>query len=181
MRRKRRGSGRDVLIDLTSLLDVMFIILLIVMWGQNNTEDQLRQQQAEAEQAQVQTEQEYRLYKDQLETADSLNQLVWAVSVIVPYDETDVTKRQIQILKEGEQIESFDLVGNRVTDTVEKFKQSLVTYIEANKDKPVILSLNEEDDYILYRDELMVKEIFSELSAEYNNVYLKGSVNEEEQ
>lgn len=180
MRRKRRGSGRDVLIDLTSLLDVMFIILLIVMWGQNNTEDRLRQQQAEAEQAQIQTEQEYLLYKDQLELSDSLNQLVWAVSVIVPYDEFDVTKRQIQILKEGEKIESFDLVGNRVTDSVEMFRQSLVNYIEANKDKPVILSLNEDDDYILYRDELMVQKIFIELSTEYDNVYLKGSVSGEE-
>ena len=38
MRRIKRGSKSDVLIDLTSLLDVIFIILLIVMWSQTTAE-----------------------------------------------------------------------------------------------------------------------------------------------
>lgn len=176
MRRKTRGSGRDVLIDLTSLLDVIFIILLVVLLGQSNTQENLLGTQAEAEQAQARAEAEYKLYEQQLELANTVNQMVWAASVVVPYDEEDVTKRTIMILKEGEEIERFELVGNNVTDAAEAFRKSLVAYIEANRNNPVILSLNEDDDTILYRDEVMVTEIFLELAKEYNNVYIRGSV-----
>lgn len=180
MRRKRNGSGRDVLIDLTSLLDVMFIILLVVLWGQTSTEGKLEQSRVENEYAKAKTEAEYRLYEQQLQIADSINQYVWAVSVVVPYNEYDVTQRTIRILKEGEEIESFELVGNNVTASVEAFKQSLIGYIEKNADRPVILSLNEKDETILYRDETMVSELFMELAKEYANVYIKGSISEEE-
>lgn len=180
MRRKRRSSKGDVLIDLTSLLDVIFIILLIVMWGQNTVESNLKQTQAAAEDAIHQTKAEQMLYEQQLEIAENINSYVFAVSVVVPYDKMDVTQRTIQILKEGEEIESFELIGNNVKDSVEAFGRSLIKYIEANKDRPVILSLNEQDDNILYRDEVMVTEIFNELTKEYGNVYIRGNLHEEE-
>ena len=180
MRRTRRSSKGDVLIDLTSLLDVIFIILLIVMWGQNTVETNLKQVQAETESAKNQTEAEQQLYEQQLEIADNINQYVFAVSVVVPYDREDVTRRTIQILKEGEEIESFELVGSNVKASVEAFRNSMVKFIEANQNRPVILSLNEHDDNILYRDEVMVTEIFYELTKEYNNVYFRGSIQEEE-
>ena len=180
MRRTKRGGKGDVLIDLTSLLDVIFIILLIVMWGQNTVETNLKQAQAETESAKTQTEAEQKLYEQQLEIADNINHYVFAVSVVVPYDKEDVTHRTIQILKEGEEIESFELVGNNVNTSVEAFRNSLVKFVEANQDRPVILSLNEQDDNILYRDEVMVTDIFYELTKEYNNVYIRGSLYEEE-
>ena len=174
MRRKRGSTGRDVFIDVTSLLDVMFIILLVVLWGQQNKNEDLIKMRAEAEQAKAQAEAEYKLYEQQMEIADNINRFVWAASVVVPYDENDVTKRTIQILKEGEEIESFALSGNNVAESITAFKDCLVTYILANKDKPVILSLNDNDDNILYRDEVMVTELFVELAKEYDNVYLRG-------
>lgn len=180
MRRRRKGSGRDVLIDVTSLLDVIFIILLVVLLGQNNTQEELREMQAEAENAKVQAENEYKLYEQQIELADTVNQMVWAASVVVPYDEQDVTKRTIQVLKEGKEIERFELVGNNVSEAVEAFEKSLIVYIEENSDKPVILSLNDNDDTILYRDEIMVTELFLELAKKYNHVYIRGSVSGEE-
>ena len=80
---------------------------------------------------------------------------------------------------EGEEIETIDLVGNDVTSAVETFKKSLTKYIKENEDRPVILSLNEEDDYILYRDEVMVQDILYELASNFSNVYIKGSISEE--
>ena len=180
MRRIKRGSKSDVLIDLTSLLDVIFIILLIVMWSQTTVESNLKQAQADTEFAKNQTEAEQNLYEQQMEIADNINQYVFAVSVVVPYDKENVTYRTIQILKEGEEIESFELVGNNVKTSVEAFRASLVKFVDANKDRPVILSLNEHDDNILYRDEIMVTDIFYELTKEYNNVYIRGSIHEEE-
>ena len=179
MRRKRNRFKSDVMIDLTSLLDVIFIILLVVLCGQSSMKENLTQLQADAKGTQAQAEQEYKLYKEQIEIADSLNQYVWAVSIMVPYDENDVTKRQIRFLKEGQEIETIELIGNDVTSAIETFKKSLTKYIQEHEDRPVILSLNEDDDYILYRDEIMVTEVFLELANKFNNVYIKGTVSEE--
>lgn len=176
MRRTRRGSGGEVLIDLTSLLDVIFILLLIVLWGQSTKQEALLQMQTETEQVKTQAEAEYKLYEQQLEIADNINRYVWAASVVVPYDKNDVTQRTIQVLKEGEELESFALSGNNVAKAVEDFRKCLVKYIVTNQDKPVILSLNEGDDNILYRDEVMVTELFLELAQEYNNVFIRGSI-----
>ena len=71
-------------------------------------------------------------------------------------------------------------MGKNVQDSIEAFQSCLVKYVEENKDRPVILSLNEHDDNILYRDEVMVTDIFYELTKEYNNVYIRGSIHEEE-
>lgn len=177
--RRRRGSSRsDIIIDLTSLLDVIFIILLVVLCGQSSLNQGLADSQTDVEQAKAQAEAEYKLYEDQLEMADSLNQLVCAVSVIVPY-EADVTQRTIMILKEGEVIEEIPMNGSDTSKAVAAFRESLTDYILENKDRPVILSLNEEDDYILYRDEVMVQEMFVDLAKEHENVYIKGSISEE--
>ena len=175
-----RGGKGDVLIDVTSLLDVIFIVLLVVLLGQSNVETSLKQAQAEAEEAKNQMNAEQMLYEQQLELADGINKYVFAVSVIVPYDKEDVTHREIKKLQEGKEIESFELVGNNVTEAVEDFKKSLVSYIEQNTTRPVILALNENDDNILYRDEVMVTELFLELTKKYSNVYIRGSVSEEE-
>lgn len=180
MRKNRNGYKRDIIIDLTSLLDVIFILLLVVLCGQSGIREGLEQSNAEYEHARAQAEANHQLYEDQLEIADHLDKYVWAVSVVVPYDEKEITQRQIKLLKEGGEIESFDLVGNEVTGSAKAFKESLTDYIRKYKDRPVILSLNEEDDRILYRDEVMVNEIFVELSKEYTNVYIKGNINEEE-
>ena len=176
MRRMRRGSNNDVIIDLTSLLDVMFIILLVVLCGQSTMTNKLSETQEQAEYAITQAEEEKWLYENQQEMVNN----VWAISIIVPYDENEITKRQIRFLIRGEEIQSIDLVGNDVTDAIAEFKDCLQNYIEQNKDKPVILSLNENDDYILYRDEVMVNGVFDELVNMYSNVYvIKGNIGEE--
>lgn len=176
MRRNRRMSRNDILIDLTSMLDVIFIILLVLVCGQTTISDDLNEAQAQAEYAKAQAEAEKQLYEEQQEAFNH----VWAVSVVVPYDEDEITKRQIRILKQGEEIQSIDLIGNDITESVNNFKSLLVGYIEQNQDKPIILSVNENDDHILYRDEVMVNGIFDELVQTYANVYIVKSNTDEE-
>ena len=177
--RRRNRSKSDVFIDLTSLLDVIFILLLIVLCGQSVVSEELVKAQEEAEKARIEAEKTSMLYEDQMELADHINQHVWAVSIMVPYEEEEITRRQIRFLKEGEEIETIDLVGNNVADSIKKFKASLTDYIEKNQEYPVILSLNDNDDYILYRDEVMVNEVFQELADTFGNVYIRGNAGEE--
>lgn len=176
MRRIGRSSKNDVIVDLTSLLDVMFIILLVVLCGQSTITEDLSEAQLRAEHAISQAKEEKWLYEEQQEIVNN----VWAVSIMVPYDENEVIKRQIRFLIRGEEIKSIDLVGNDVSAAMNEFKECLIGYIQQNKDMPVILSLNENDDYILYRDEVMVNNIFDELVRTYSNVYvIKGNISEE--
>ena len=253
--RLKRHSNRDILIDLTSLLDVIFIILLVVFANQRNVtnikqneqveaqilleqhdaeateaqaelleqidelkaqsdareaeadkqldiaqaalseseeqmslklaelqaenDDKLAEMQAQTDEqlARLQSETEkanaqYALYSDRIDTMDNLNRYVWAVSVYADYEPATVTERHIRVLRDGEEIEQFDLVGNDTKEAFAQFKQCLEDYIDRNSNRPVILSLNENDEHILYRDEQAILQIFNELS-DYGNVYLK--------
>ena len=118
-------------------------------------------------------------YSDMLETQNDLQKYVWAASIVVPYEPDEITLRHIKLLMEDSEIISIDLVGNDVAGNVKEFKDSLTDYVKKHSDRPVILSLNENDDSILYRDEKAIKEILDELTHNYNNVYIKGNISEE--
>lgn len=179
MRRKRNNES-DVLIDLTSLLDVIFIVLLVVLCGQSGLNSDLRERQAAAENAQSNAEAMQEIYEDMVNTADNINNYVMTTSVAVPYNKTEVRKREIKVLVEGKEVESFLLNGIDTEKSFDDFKKYLSEYADQNKDKPVILSLNDDDDKILYRDEVAVNRIFDELSNEFANVYIKSYLGEEQ-
>lgn len=178
--RKKRNSRGDVVIDLTSLLDVIFILLLVVLCGQQGINENLKEKSIEQENAVAQADATREMYEDMIAMEDNIQQMVWAASIAVPYEKTEITKREIKVLVEGEEIESFPLIGNDVEESINQFREVLIEYIESNQDRPVILSLNDNDDNILYRDETRVNDIMTELIETYNNVYIRGSVSEEE-
>lgn len=175
MSRKNRKIKKDFIIDLTSLLDVIFIILLVVMVGEK---DSSAQQQQDLEEQIEQAENDKQLYEDMLDTQNNLSKYVYAVSITVPYDKDEIHKREIMLLTEGSEPQIFTLKGKDTTDTLAEFKESLVASIASHADCPVILSLNDDDEKILYRDENAVSDILYELSAEYDNVYIKGNLSE---
>lgn len=171
--RRGRNKRDDIIIDLTSLLDVIFIILLVVTCSQQLTKMDYKAQEQVAQETVREAEAASKLYEDQMETQDKLNEYVLKLSVYSDFNPEQITVRKVRILKELQQIESFDLVGADTAAAYEAFRMSLVEYIKANTDKPIILSLNEGDEKILYRDEKAILQIFDELSAEYGNVYIK--------
>lgn len=178
MRKRRRTAGNSVFIDLTSLLDVIFILLLVVLCSYNY-EKQKNEQAAEASAAAISdAEASSRAYSDMIETQNDLQKYVWAASIVVPYEPDKITTRHIKVLTEDKEIISIDLVGNDMEGDIEEFRDSLTDYVRRHPDRPVILSLNEKDDRILYRDETAIKEILDELMNTYDNVYIKGIVNE---
>lgn len=167
--RKKRRNNLDILIDLTSLLDVIFIILLIVVCNQQYLNDKLSKESVEAESVMAEAQAAKALYLDQIDTVQNYSELL---SVYASYDSQNVTQRHIRVLKNEQDIVTFDLLGNNVSETLAEFKDYMLTYISNNPEKPVVLSLNDKDENILYRDEKAIKAIFEELS-EYPNVYFK--------
>lgn len=183
MRRKRRNAGDEVFIDLTSLLDVIFILLLVVICSYQFEKQKNEQENAVAQEAMstaiAEAEADSQAYSDMIDTESNLQKYVWAASIVVPYDPDEITKRHIKVLTEDTEIISIDLVGNDVEGGIQEFEDTLTDYIKRHSDRPVILSLNENDDKILYRDETAIKDVLDELSAAYNNVYIKGNISEE--
>ena len=181
MKKKRHRAKSDILIDLTSLLDVIFIVLLIVAGRQIMLAEKQKEQveangSVEAAMAMAQDAQaKYELYMDQIDTAEQIGQYVCVISVYAYYNETDLTERHVQIYRKGdaEPFAKFDLKGENIKNSLNEIKAAVKEYAEKNDDLPVILTLNEKDEKILYRDEKAIKEIFEELKNELPNVYLK--------
>ena len=171
--RSRRNKRDDLLIDLTSLLDVIFIILLVVICSQQLTKWDYESREQEATETVRDAEAIAELYQDQMETHDKLNEYVVKLSVYSDFNPEQITLRKVRILKESEAIETIDLIGANTADAFAKLEKSLEDYIAENSDKPVILSLNEGDEKILYRDEKAILAIFESLSENYTNVYIK--------
>ena len=165
-----------MLIDLTSLLDIVFILLLVFICdiGQNRIDSEAESRSMEA--AVAEAEADKKAYSDLLETENELQKLVWSASIVVPYEPDKITLRHIRLLREGQELKSFDLVGNDDREGMEAFRACLTEYVEEYKGRPVILSLNEDDERILYRDERAIEELLDELSGKYDNVYLKGRI-----
>lgn len=171
--RRRRNKREDLIIDLTSLLDIIFIILLVVMCSQQLTKWEYESQEQAATEKVRDAEATAELYQDQMETHDKLNEYVVKLSVYSDFNPEQITVRKVRILKELEAIEIIDLIGADTADAFAELEGNLAAYIQENSDKPVILSLNEGDEKILYRDEKAILAIFEKLSQEYTNVYIK--------
>ena len=177
MGRKRRNAGNGVFIDLTSLLDVIFILLLLVVCSYNYEKQKNEQDTALAREAmtaaQAEAEANSKAYSDMLKTQNDLQDYVWSASIVVPFEPDEITLRHIKVLREDSEIVSIDLTGNDVAESIGQFRDILTDYVKSHPDRPVILSLNENDDSILYRDEKMINEVLNELSDTYDNVFIR--------
>lgn len=168
-RQRKRHNKRNIFIDLTSLLDVVFIFLMIVLCNQQNETREAQAKNIEASEIMEQAKVQLELYTDQMDSVDNL----CLVSVYARYEPDNITKRHLSIKRKGEEIEEIEMMGNNTKEALETLESNLRAYIELNKEKPIILSLNEKDENILYRDEKEILKIFDKLKQELKNVYIK--------
>lgn len=173
MRRKRKRNG-DVIIDLTSLLDVIFIVLLVVICYASSLSSNYLEQEDIASNKIEEAENAKNVYDDMKAEGDSLVDFVGIIVVRIPPKENDYTKRTIYVLENGEdELVEYQLEGNNTSNQFNEFKSYIGKYIEEHDGRPVIISLNDNDEDILYRDEKIVLAMIDELKLEYNNIYSK--------
>jgi len=160
----------NILIDLTSLLDVVFILLLIVLCQLNNNKDKVKlaQQQVDAQTAENEVLQEQ--YLDQI---GKLGDHVTVISVNASFDEKSPETRHISIMNSDQSSnppEIPELVRMNTDDADKVMKDYIESYINDNPQKVIVLSLNEGDEDILYRDEKRIKSYFKGFRSEHENV-----------
>lgn len=173
MRRiKNRGN---ILIDLTSLLDVVFIVLLIVMSLLQEKEGRIEEDQIMIRNREQEMEALDEQYTDQLDSLNNLQDYVAFISVNARYDE-DLVTRHIEVMNTDKEssIPAFSELKRLSTEGIDELGAYIEAYINEDPERIVVLSLNEGDEDILYRDEKAIKKIFYELCEKYKgNVRLK--------
>lgn len=177
----RNGKRKtDIIIDLTSLLDVVFIVLLVVMCYQFANINKYEALADDAQTSQEILDNKSNAYDHAIETQDNINQFVFAVNVQSNYEEQNYKERHLSVIREGKEIVSWELSGNDTVEKYAEFEQTLDEYISEIPDNPILLSLNEDDANILYRDEQKILDIFGRLTDKYSNVYVRSSIDNQE-
>lgn len=188
----------DLPIDLTSLLDVIFIVLLVVLCSQQVTNDTIEQRAAQNAAAADMTLEQARLiredalteagqiksdasealqmqevYKEQLANYANADSYISFITVYVDYNPVTIEKRHIRVLLNDSEIRTITLTKENRDEAIDEFYEYLVGFIQDHTEGPIVMSVNL--DQILYRDEKVVSATLQDLSGKYKNVYLKSA------
>ena len=159
MQRKNPGSSSqpNAPIDLTPLLDVIFIFLFVVIIAYaakaqaveaeavSKTEE--LEKQVEELNARLTEEESLReMYEKRLSDyeSDVIGGRVKIVTIYCTWDEEDSTKRQIRVLTSDKEFSPVNLTAENQENGYARLNQMLVDYITSNSDSVVVLSLNTE-------------------------------------
>ena len=174
-------------LDLTSMLDVILILLMVVMCshqlsaGTAAKQAQSAQEQASELEAQLEEAQNeidsLRIYKDRLDALEDPAYDLAMVTLSVGFDHADPRTRHIRLLYGGDQdaFEEITLTPESAEDGYARFAAGLGSVLSAQQEAglPVLLTL--DDGNILYRDHLRMEQILEELKTQYPNLYLHHS------
>lgn len=173
----------DIVIDLTSLLDVIFIVLLLVMCNQQLHSREAQQMTEEAARELEEASQLRQTYESHIEKYEETEEYVLFIDVTASYSEQTLTERTIRIMAgadtTGEEPYVIAISPESASAGYQELKEYLSTGIEGylsrgeGAERPVILTLNKGDEDILYRDEVAIRTIFENLAETYDNIYLR--------
>ena len=185
---RKRNSRTDFVIDLTSLLDVIFIVLLIVMCGQQLLSDDTKEAEAKAEAMQEAADASMReadaladYYRQHSEAIENTEKYVRFVDVVAYFDSsTRISDRTVIVtagIEEGNELVKIPVTAANEKEGYEQLQNYLTAIIAEAQEEggsiPVILSLNRGDENILDRDETAISNIFEYLETQYDNVYTR--------
>lgn len=159
-------------IDLTSLLDVIFIILMVVLCHRQVDANNQKAQMEELKEKVAVTqdvEAENLMYEERLDTYENLSEYINLVTVYAEYDLTDVTKRYIRVMNGDEEIKKIEITPDTESQGFEEFTSFMEAIVGENTEKPILCSL--DCGQILYRDAVKINEIVSTMKAD--NLYFK--------
>ncbi len=190
MRRQRRsGTVRDLIIDLTPLLDVIFIILLIVLATgdvySQSAEDvkaeaeamktEAQKESLNAQQSVNDAEQKVNTYQTHLEAYEDIDNYFSIITVSAGYDIRNRRNRTIRIKINDNEDKVYELnPANTKNGEWTKIREYIENRVAEDPELPVILVLNmKNEERMLYRDQEDIWRIFEELRSEYPNVSIK--------
>lgn len=185
--KKKTKTLGQFLIDLTPLLDVIFIFLIVVLTSQDKFQEDTKQNLAdsqttisEMQETVSKAEAQQATINDQMDTYDHLSEYLDIITVYATY--TDPAKRKYRDLyvqvNMGE-LKKFELNPSNSAEQWAACRAYLDKIVEEDckSKKHVILSKKAiNEDRVLYRDDSEINKIYEELIEKYQypGMYLKG-------
>lgn len=180
---------KSVIVELTSLLDVIFIMLFMVM-NRSQTAAEEAQSNAEAEvaaaQVQVETMKEevesYRIIIDEVE-ADRLNlesiknklnsyEVFKKYASIISVSVLDHSYKRTIMVENGDSAVNTDFNWDNMDYAKNALSETLNSCIK-DSENPVFIVFSYNGDKIYRQDYNMVSEVMTEVQGGYENVYIK--------
>ncbi len=196
-RRFRRNNGQEI--NLTPLLDVLFVILFIVMLSGRENEDRLRTesiQETETLQAQLEDaneriaalEQEadsaavkVRDYADRIGSYELYRE---QAVILTLHIEESGDFRELVILGDGEDEIRIQIADDLKEYTETRLRNAVAEFAEKAQDQPVFLVFHYSADEVYTYEIRLVDRVLQSLQEEYKEVFYKtmrsGSLIEEE-
>ena len=175
--KKPKSIGR-LIIDLTPLLDVIFIVLIVVLAGQDtyNIEADQKMVQAEeyvseADKKLDEMESMVGTYAEQMAAYDSLSEYFNAVTVYASYSRENRRLRTVYVMVNNEEPVTLNLTPSNTAETWAECKRMIEEVIKKDESLPMILSISSNgDDKMLYRDDEAIYSIFKDLHNAYPTI-----------
>lgn len=173
-----QSSSLNTPIDLTSLLDVIFIFLFIVLTSMTAGYADKIQELEEKEEIINEKIDEYlseniddEAIKKRLDDYDNqyLETRVKFVTIIGQYSDVDYSKRIVSIAVPDDDSFVISFTDDTQDNAYNKIQKYLEEYAAANKDFAVVVSIGEGD--ILNRDYDAIMRRIESVSNEYTNVF----------
>ena len=198
----RLKNKLNTVVELTSLLDVIFIVLMIVICNQQiNLEEKresvgrmvteaeaeaetvLREADAirteaeavllEAEDARAAAEAERKLFEEHREKfADITNQMM-TVTVSIGYQPSNLKTRTIRLIADGGSPETITITPETENDAYTEFEEKLETLVAEAEDADKPVVIGIDMTRILYRDEQRAEEVLSLINERHGNLYYR--------
>lgn len=163
-------TKKEIILDLTPMLDVVFIVLLfLVLKSQNMVEKAPGSTDVPVDPSPIIIIEP---------TPETLPQYVTCVSITSRYDENDPSHRFVYIVKDFNQddIVEKELYYNNTEQVYDEIRNTLYDMVSGSEGIPTVISLSPEDgSKMLYRDEVQLNNIMQEvrLSVSENDIYIK--------
>lgn len=158
------ASSPNSVIDLTSLLDVIFILLFIIIMAYAQASQALKDEKNKIAQETLDAEAAQEAYQQATEQLENVGERVLFVTVYCTYSESDPSLRSIQIVASNNETESFEINEKNESTTFTRLKNHLETMIDNNKEKAIFIDINTEQ--ILRRDYEAIDRIIQTLKEE---------------
>ena len=179
--KKQKSLGR-LLIDLTPLLDVVFIVLIVVLAGQADysnkadlkyVEAELYVSEADAKMDELEAQDS--VIREQMSNYSSINEYFNVVTVYASYSLENRKLRTIYVMVNTDDPKTFNLNPSNTSSAWTDCRNYIEDIIKKDESLPMILSINtNSDEKMLYRDEQSINDMFSDLMRTYKNLTIKN-------
>lgn len=186
-----RSNGRlksigQALIDLTPLLDVVFILLIVVLSAQtkyvadaNTSVENAREEVAETKEENDNLVSENEGLEENNKTYADLHNYVNVVTVFANYKPSNIRYRTIYLIVNDKTPKEIDLNPSNGNQAWQECEETIEWYLENDPGKPMVYTIKNEK--MLYRDESELEKMFERLSSKYTktNIYLRNDIKTE--